>query len=150
VVLPGGRRCRSGATLVLLALPLCRVTAQQPPELPASVAFVSSGGHWEDGAHHGYYRLGVLHAAPGTTGPRLLIEWIEEDGSHLVVRESHGISVLGDPWVLTAPQITAGAHRTTATVSGSDPSSGRQAHWTISLGGPGRFGVSPVRSVQSK
>ncbi|MFI5214416.1 MAG: hypothetical protein ACHQU8_07760, partial [Gemmatimonadales bacterium] len=77
--------------------------AQDPPLVPAAVTFVTSGGHWQDGSHHGHYRLIVLRADAGSAAPRLVIEWIEEDGARRFVRESRGAAVLGDPWTLEEP-----------------------------------------------
>ena len=119
--------------------------AQDPPRLPASVTFVTSGGHWQDGPSHGHYRLVVLRADPVSATSRLQIEWIEEGARGDVVRESRAATVLADPWTLESPRFLAGGARTTASVAGSDLASGRQAHWTIRLGPPGRFAISPLR-----
>jgi hypothetical protein len=87
----------------------------------------------------------VVRAEPGASTPRLTIEWIEEDGARLFVRESRGVQVLGDPWTLEEPEFLGGTGpRTSATVFGADPA-GRRGHWTITLGPPGQFSVSPLR-----
>jgi hypothetical protein len=86
----------------------------------------------------------VLRADAGSSAPRLHIEWIEEDGARAFVRESRGAAVLGDPWTLEEPEFMPGGRRTTVSVFGADPS-GRHAHWTVTLGPPGQFSVSPLR-----
>ena len=138
---------RGSAPLALLAALAARtgpLRAQDPPPLPAAVTFVTSGGHWQDGAHHGHFRLIVVRADAGSTSPRLLIDWIEEDGVRVFVRESRAAAVLGEPWTLEEPEFMPAGRRTTASVFGTDPA-GRHGHWTISLGPPGQFAVSPVR-----
>lgn len=86
----------------------------------------------------------MLHAAAGSAAPRLVIEWLEEDGARVFVRDTRGANVLGDPWTLEEPEFLPGGRRTTASVFGSD-ASGRHGHWTITLGPPGQFAVSPLR-----
>ncbi len=86
----------------------------------------------------------MLRADAGSSAPRLLIDWIEEDGTNVFVRESRAAAVLGDPWTLEEPEFMPGGRRTSASVFGAD-ATGRHAHWTITLGPPGQFSVSPLR-----
>ena len=104
-----------------------------------------SGGHWESGPNHGRHRLVVIVGDTGRVTSRFLIEWIEEGPDRSLVRESRTASVLGAPWVLDQPRFEPAARPVTATVAGNDPVTGRRARWTITLGPPGRFSISPQR-----
>jgi hypothetical protein len=86
----------------------------------------------------------VVRAETGSSAPRLLVDWIEEDGARVFVRDSRAAAVLSDPWTLEEPEFMPGGRRTSATVFGADPS-GRHGRWTITLGPPGQFSVSPIR-----
>ena len=111
-----------------------------------SVRFVTSGGHWDDHGALGHYRLVVMRG-------RFEIDWIEESAGGERLRESRHAAVLGEPWVLDQPALAAdrqtggradgAAWR--ATVTGTDPATGRHVRWLITLGPPGRYGISPAR-----
>ena len=118
--------------------------AQEAPLAP-TVAYVVSGGHWENGPSHGHYRLVVVVSDTGRVTSRFLIEWIEETPGRSIVRDSRTASVLGAPWVLDQPRFEPAARLVTASVAGSDPVTARRARWTITLGPPGRFSISPQR-----
>lgn len=89
----------------------------------------------------------MLKSEPGHAAPHFQVEWIEETAAGERVRESRTASaaVLGEPWVLEQPAFAPNARRVTATISGADPATGRRARWTLTLGPPGRFAISPVR-----
>lgn len=134
--------------MLLAAAPLA---AQSPPELsPApsdtAVAFFVSGGTWETGHSHGYYRLLVTRDAERHLPSRLLIEWIETTPGHAFVRVFRVVSVITEPWQLRRPQFEVAPPRIVrARVAGFDEHSGLEESWQLTLGPPGLFSVSPVR-----
>src|SRR5205814_525068 len=88
--------------MLLAAAPLA---AQSPPALnPApsdtAVAYFVSGGAWQTGHSHGYYRLLVAREGARRVPSRLLIEWIETTPEHAFVRLFRVVSVITEPWQL--------------------------------------------------
>ncbi len=138
---------------MVLQLAAAPLAAQSPPALrPApsdtAVAFYVSGGTWDTGHNHGYYRLLVARDGSQRLPCRLVIEWIETSpDSAAFVRVFRVVSVIGAPWQLRAPRFDPSPppRVVRATVAGSDEHTGLEEQWVLTLGPPGLFSVSPVR-----
>ncbi len=134
--------------LLLAALLAARpLRAQDPPALDPAVTHVTTGGTWQDGSRHGHYRLIVVGSGWAPVTSRLLIQWMEEDPAlhRFLVRDSRTVTVIADSWSLGPPQFVAGTRSVKATVAGTDPHTGHAATWSLTLGPPGQFSVSPLR-----
>jgi hypothetical protein len=131
--------------MVLSAAPL--VAQDPPPSLDPSVAFVTTGGAWTTASAHGHYRIVVLNAGWEHVSSRLMIQWVEESAEHrqLIVRDTRMASVIPESWSLGQPQFVPTRRGVKASISGTDTHSGHAATWTITLGPPGVFSVSPDR-----
>lgn len=49
------------------------------PRIPTDVAFVASGGYWEDGDRHGSHRVVVVRGGREHTTASAFVQWIELD-----------------------------------------------------------------------
>lgn len=134
--------------LALLAALLvsCPLAAQEALALHPGVTWVASGGAWQVGRARGHHRLIIIGGDPERTGPRMVIEWIEEDASHhLTIRARQVIHSIEAPWALSLPTFVASTSGTRATIPATNTRTGRQATWIVTLGPPGVYSVSPQR-----
>lgn len=121
--------------------------AQDTLQIPPALTHVASGGAWQAGTSHGHYRLLVIGGDPDRSGPRLIIQWIEE-GPHpfqTLIRESQPIQAIEAPWALGPPHFTGGPGGSRARIDGTNARTRCSASWTLTLGPPGQFAIQPVR-----
>jgi len=133
----------------LLAAAPGRARAQDWHVVPPAVTFVASGGSWQVGTNRGYHRLLVIGGDADRSGPRLVIQWIQETANpnRSYVRQTQPIHAIEAPWVLGQPQFVTGTNGIRATITGTNATNHCTGVWTITLGPPGQYGVQPDRSA---
>ena len=125
---------------------------QETDEVPADLAFVSSGGYWEAGAERGQYRLLVFSNGFEHIISTVFVQWIrdphsaEAPGETAAVVATVPVSEVNDQltWSLGAPSVTSSPAGTTATLEMANSHLPDQAPrvCTLRLGQPGRYTAS--------
>ena len=128
--------------VVVLFLPLFNLTAQDVSKLNPSIAFVTSGGYWEEDDLSGVYRIVVVNQGWEHVSSKVYIQWIQEDTKNPknTIKESLLItSVSGVNWSIGQPHLEISKSGTKCTLFGTNPYTLEESKWVVQLAGLGKY-----------
>jgi hypothetical protein len=129
----------------VFALGAASLHAQDSLLLDPEVASVVSGGSWTGLTETGTYRITVVTGGWEHVGSFFYIQWLAEDSQQqrVVVRMTRLVKELLPGFVsLGKPELRCGP-TCRVTVSGTNSRSMEKGNWTIVLGPPGTYSVTP-------
>ncbi len=128
--------------ILFLLLPLVNLAAQDISKLNPSIAFITSGGYWEDNDLSGIYRIVVVNQGWEHVSSKVYIQWLQEDtkGSKITIKESLLITnVSGGNWSIGQPHLEISKSGTKCILSGTNPYTLEESKWVVQLAEVGKY-----------